>query len=108
MVYATPFPYLSIYFTVIISSRDGFVLGIRKSIIIDFMAIIQNIIYTLSSSFVNRSCTGIGSDCNLPPLLLLFAIYKHMHLNNFYDESNSPQNIVQHIVSKVLIFHENT
>ena len=78
-----------------------------KSIIINFMAIIQKIIYTFFSSFLNRSITGIRSNCNLPPLLLLLAIFKHICLTNFYDEYNPPLNTVQLMVSKFLMFHEN-
>ena len=43
-----------------------------------------------------------------PPLLLLFAIFKHIFRINLYDESNPPLNTVQRMVSKVLMFHENT
>ena len=41
-------------------------------------------------------------------LLLLFLIFKHMCLTNFYDESNPPLNTVKLLVSKALMFHENT
>ena len=71
------------------------------------MTIRQKIIYTLSSSFVNRSLTGIGSNRNLPPLLLILPIFEHMCLTTFYDESNPPLNTVKLMVSKVLMFHEN-
>ena len=51
---------------------------------------------------------GIGYDRNLPPLILLFTIFEHMCLTILSDESNPPMNAVQLIVSKVLMFHENT
>ena len=86
----------------------GFVLGSRKSIIIDFMAISQKIIYTLLSSFMNRRLTGIRSDRNLPPILLLFDVLEHMCLTTFSDETNTSLKSVQLMVTKVLMFHENT
>ena len=72
------------------------------------MAIIQKIIYTLSSSCMNRSLPGIGYNRNLPPLLLLFTILEHMCLTIFSDESNPSLNSVQLMVSKVFMFHKNT
>ena len=56
---------------------------------------------------MNKIIAGIGSNFNLPPLLLLFNILKYMGINTFSDESNPPLNTVQLMVSKVLIFHEN-
>ena len=47
-------------------------------------------------------------DHNPPPLLLIFTIFEHMCLTTFYDGSNPPLNTVQLMVSKVLMFHENT
>ena len=57
---------------------------------------------------MNRSLTGIRSDCKLPPLLLLFTIFEYMCLTTLSDESNPPLKSVQLMVSKVLMFHENT
>ena len=57
---------------------------------------------------MNRSLTGIGFDCKLPPLLLLFTIFKYMILTTFSNDSNPLLNKVQLVVSKVLTFHENT
>ena len=51
---------------------------------------------------------NIGSDNNLPPLLLIFTIFEHMCITTFSDDSNLTLNSVQRMVSKVLIFHENT
>ena len=56
---------------------------------------------------MNRSLTGIIFDRNLPTLLLLFIIFKHMCLNKFSDEYNPLLNEVQLMVSEVLMFHEN-
>ena len=72
------------------------------------MAISQNIIYTLSVILINMSLTGIESDLNLPTFLLIFTILKHMWLTTFSDEYNPPRNIVQIMVSKALMFHENS
>ena len=72
------------------------------------MAIRQKIIYTLSSSFVNRSLAGIGYDRRPTTTLLLFTIFEQMCITNFYDESKPPLNTLQCMVSKVLKFHENT
>ena len=107
MVYATSFTYLLIYWLVGISCRDGFVLGSWNSIIINLMAIVQKIIYTLSSSCINRIITVIIFDCNLPHLLLLFIILGHMCLTTFSDKYKPPLNAVEIVVSKVLMFHEN-
>ena len=108
MVYATPFPSLFIYLLVSIYCRDGFVLGSWKSIIIYFMANSQMSIYILLSSFVNRSLTSIGYDRKLPPNLLLFTIFKQMCLATLSDKSKPPLKSVQIVVSKLLMFHENT
>ena len=54
------------------------------------------------------SLTGIGFYRNLPPLLLLLTIFECMCLNKFSDESNPLLNVVQLVVSKVLMVHENT
>ena len=51
---------------------------------------------------------GIGSNRNLPHLLLLLATLEHMCHTTFSYECNPPLNAVQLMVSKVLIFHENT
>ena len=51
---------------------------------------------------------GVGFDRNLPPLLLLFTIFKDTCLNNFSYDYNPPLNAVQIMVSEVLMFHENT
>ena len=108
MVYATLFPPLFIFWPVSIPCRAGLVLGSWKYVIINFTAIIQKIIYTLLSSFMDRSLTWIGSNRNIPPLLLLFNIFKYRCFNNFYDESKPPLNTVHRMVAKVLTFHENT
>ena len=68
------------------------------------MTIIQKIIYTLLSSFTNRSLTGIVYDHNLPHLLLLFTLFEHMCLTALSEETNQQ---VKLMVSKVLMFHEN-
>ena len=107
MVYATPFPYLFIYWSISISCRDGFVIGGWKSIIIELIAISHEIIYTLLGGCLNRSLTGIGYYRNLPPLLLLLFIFEHIFFTTFFDDSNPPMNTVQLMVSKVLVFHEN-
>ena len=57
---------------------------------------------------MNRSLTGIRSDCKLPPLLLLFTIFEYMCLNTLYDESKPLLNAVKLMVYEVLMFHENT
>ena len=57
---------------------------------------------------MNRSLASIGFDRNLPPFLLLFAIFECMCLTNFSDYSNSLLNALQLVVSEVLMFHENT
>ena len=108
MVYATPFPYLFIYWLVSISFRVEFVLGIWNYIIINFMAISQKIIYTLLISCMNMNLKGIKSNRNLPTLLLLFTIFEHICLITFSDKSKPPMNAVQLMASKVLMFHENT
>ena len=51
---------------------------------------------------MDRSLTGIGLDLNLPHLLLLFTIFEHMCLDNFYTDSNPHLNAAQHMVYKVL------
>ena len=107
MVYATPFPPLFIYWSVSIAGRAWFVLRIWKSIITDFIATSHKIIYNLSSSCMNRSLTGIGSDRTPPLRLLLSTIFKHMCLTTFSDDYNPPLNTVQLMVSKVLMFNEN-
>ena len=56
---------------------------------------------------MNNSLLSIGSDPNLPILLLLFNIFKHICTTNFYDDLNPPLNTVQLMVSKLLMFHEN-
>ena len=108
MVYATPFLYLFIYWPVTIACRARFVLLSCKSIIINFIAISKKIIYTLSSSCMNRSITFIGYICNLPPLLLILDIFEHTCVTTFYDDTNLHMNTVQLMVSKFLTFHENT
>ena len=55
IIYATPCKSLCIYLSVSISCRSGFIIGRWNSILIDFMVISQKIIYTLSSSFTNKS-----------------------------------------------------
>ena len=57
---------------------------------------------------MNRSLRGIRFNRKIPPLLLLFTIFKHLCLNTFSDDSHSFLNAVQLMVSEVLIFHENT
>ena len=108
MAYATPFPSIFIYLSVSVSCRAGFFLRIWKSTIIYFMATSQQIIYILFISFMNRSLTCIGSNSKLPPILLLFNIFKNMCLTTLSDEYIPPKNSVQLMVSKFLIFHENT
>ena len=51
---------------------------------------------------------GIIFDRKIPPLLLLFTIFECMWLTTFSDDSNPLLNGVQLVVSKVLMFHENT
>ena len=68
----------------------------------------QKIIYILLISFMSRNLTGIESDCKISPLLLLFPIFEHMCLTNLSGESNKPLNSLQPMVSKFLMFHENT
>ena len=85
----------------------GFVIGICKSIIIDFMTISQKIIYTLLSSFMHRSLKVVVSDSNLPPFLLLLNILEHMCFTTFYNEYNPSPNSVKLMVDKFLTFHEN-
>ena len=84
----------------------GFVIGICKSIIIDFMTISQKIIYTLLSSFMHRSLKVVVSDSNLPPFLLLLNILEHMCFTTFYNEYNPSPNSVKLMVDKFLTFHE--
>ena len=57
---------------------------------------------------MNRSLASIGFNRNLPPFLLLFAIFEFMCLTNFSDYSNPLLNALQLVVSEVLMFHENT
>ena len=56
---------------------------------------------------MNRSLTGIGFDQNLPLLLLLCTIFECMCLTTFNDEYNALMDVVQIMVSEVLMFHEN-
>ena len=108
-VYATPFTSLFIYWLVSIYCRYGFVIGSWKSIIviINFISIIHKIMYTLLIICMNRFPPGIGYDCNLPNLLLLFTIFENICITTFYDKSNPTLNTVHLMVSKVLMFHEN-
>ena len=107
MGYDIIFPSIFIYWLVSISCIAWFVLVIWNYTIIKSVAIFQNRIYILSSHFINSSLTGIGFNRNLPPLILLFTIFKHMCLATFSDDSNPPLNSVQLMVSKVLMFHYN-
>ena len=108
MFYTIPFPYLFIYWSIIIACSAWCVLGIWKSIIIDFIAIWQNSIYILLGSFMNRSITGIIFNRNLPPLIFFFTVFEHMCLNTLYGDSNPTLNSLQLIISEVLMFHEST
>ena len=74
IVYAITFISFFVYWSFSIACRDGFVLRIRKYIIIDFILIIQKIIHNLLGSFMNRSLVGIIPNHNLTPLLLLLII----------------------------------
>ena len=67
MVYNIPFMLIIKYLPVSIASRDWFFLGCRNSIIVNFVAIFQKIIYILSSRFMNRILTGIRFDRTPPP-----------------------------------------
>ena len=51
---------------------------------------------------------GIRYNQKFPHILFLFIIFEHMCLATFTNESNPHLNAVQLMVSKVLIFHENT
>ena len=57
---------------------------------------------------MNRNLTGIGFDRNLPPIILIFIIFKYMRVTAFSDESSPHLNTLQSMVSEVLMFHENT
>ena len=107
MVYNVPITSIFIDWTVSITSSASFFIQCWKSTIIDFIAIIQKIIFILSSLFTNRSLKGIGFNHNLPPFLILFTIFENMYLNTFSVGSNPPLNTVQLMVWEVLTVYEN-
>ena len=53
------------------------------------------------------SLTGIVFNCNPPPLLIIFTIFKHTYITALYDDYNPITNSVKLMVSEVLMFHEN-
>ena len=108
MVYSVTFPSILIDWSVSIAWVTFFAFGIWKSIIVDLVAIFQKGVYIFSSCFISRSPTVIGFNQNLPPLIILLIILKHMRLTSFSDDSNWPLNTVKLVVSEVLLFHENT
>ena len=95
MVYNIPHPYLFIFWFFSITSSVSFVLGGWKSIIINFITIFQERFYTLSICCVYRSLTCIGLNLHLPPIPLIFNIFKQVCLTNFSVQSNPPLNTAQ-------------
>ena len=57
---------------------------------------------------MNRSLTVIVSNRSLPPFLDIFTIFECICLTNLSDDANPLLNAVQLVVSKVLMFCENT
>ena len=108
MFYIVPFRSIYIYILVSIASIDWFVLVLWKSIIVDFIAIFQKSIYIFSSRCNNMSLVGIVFDRHLAPIIIIFNIFELIHITTFSDDSVSPLNTVQLMVSKVLMGHENT
>ena len=108
MVYTVPFLSIYIFILVSIASINWFVLVFWKSIIVDFIAICQKIIYIFSSRCNNMSLVGIVFDGHLAPIIIIFTIFELIHITTLSDDSVPPLNTVKLMVSKVLLGHENT
>ena len=108
IVYTITLPSIFIYCLFMITYSAWFVLGFWKSILIEFLAIHQNIIYILSIYCTNRSPTRIKFNHNIPLITLLLNISKHMCLATFCVESNPALNTVKLMVFKFLMLHEIT
>ena len=83
MLYTIPRPSIFIYWSVIITYSAWFLICICKSIIINFIPILQKGIYILSSCSIHRSLMSIRLNHHLPFMLLIFNIFKHMFLRDF-------------------------
>ena len=94
--------HIFIYLPLSVTSSNWFILRRWKYIIIDFVFIMQKIIYTLSSCCMNIIITVIILNHNLPIPIILFDVFNHMCLNTFCVESKTILYTMKHMLVLVL------